>query len=137
MTSAVACVCAHCGAPFLARARDLKRGGGRVCSRRCASVLGGRARAANQRGERNGNWKGGISANKVRYKRLFQQRYPDKARAQFKAAYAERRGRIVRDRCADCGASEDLHKHHDDYSRALEVVILCGRCHRIRHGASR
>lgn len=35
--------------------------------------------------------------------------------------------------CEECGATGKLHRHHDDYSKPLEVVILCPACHRRRH----
>jgi hypothetical protein len=32
--------------------------------------------------------------------------------------------------CQDCGATENLERHHPDYQRPLDVLILCVRCHR-------
>jgi hypothetical protein len=38
--------------------------------------------------------------------------------------------------CYDCGrvaGDRQLHGHHEDYGRPLEVVWLCSSCHRKRH----
>jgi hypothetical protein len=35
--------------------------------------------------------------------------------------------------CQMCGATKDLQKHHPDYSKPLEVVILCRSCHERLH----
>lgn len=34
--------------------------------------------------------------------------------------------------CVDCG-SQAIDRHHEDYSKPLEVVFLCKRCHCKRH----
>ncbi len=34
--------------------------------------------------------------------------------------------------CEKCGAPSQV-KHHEDYSRPLDVIYLCGRCHAARH----
>jgi len=37
--------------------------------------------------------------------------------------------------CQQCGTVTNLHRHHPDYSKPLEVVILCVKCHnRLHHG---
>lgn len=39
--------------------------------------------------------------------------------------------------CEDCGyedlVEDDLVGHHEDYTKPLEVIWLCGPCHRVRH----
>ena len=40
----------------------------------------------------------------------------------------EKRGHIIRQPCAECGA-EKAQKHHPDYSRPTFVVWLCQPCH--------
>ncbi len=32
-------------------------------------------------------------------------------------------------KCALCGATENLHLHHEDYDKPREIVILCAKCH--------
>ncbi len=59
----------------------------------------------------------------------------DSARLKFHNAL--RRGEIIKpDRCNKCGGvfhGPDLHGHHFDYEKPLEVVWLCGPCHRKTH----
>lgn len=31
--------------------------------------------------------------------------------------------------CQECGATENLERHHHDYSKALDVQVLCPPCH--------
>lgn len=38
---------------------------------------------------------------------------------------AIRRGRIERGPCEVCGTTENVHGHHDDYSKPLDVRWLC------------
>lgn len=35
--------------------------------------------------------------------------------------------------CEDCRCSENLERHHPNYSKPLEVVTLCKKCHTLRH----
>ncbi len=58
-----------------------------------------------------------------------------KVYAQRKAAYAQRRGIIVKPVCcSSCDlATGRLHKHHPDYSKPLDVVWLCPKCHGFVH----
>ena len=35
-------------------------------------------------------------------------------------------------RCEDCGAAA-TQRHHEDYSKPLDVVYLCRKCHVLRH----
>jgi hypothetical protein len=55
-----------------------------------------------------------------------------KQSAQAKAAAAIYRGVLVRGPCSQCGAPK-TDAHHEDYSKPLDVVWLCRKCHRLRH----
>lgn len=39
--------------------------------------------------------------------------------------------------CEACGATGALHRHHPDYSKPLEVKILCPACHTKEHAKGR
>lgn len=58
---------------------------------------------------------------------------PDAYRAQTAVGNALRDGKIEREPCAICASSEHVHAHHKDYSRPLDVVWLCARCHHRLH----
>lgn len=40
-------------------------------------------------------------------------------------------------RCQRCGATDRLHRHHHDYSKPLEVEIVCATCHGTEHAQQR
>lgn len=44
-----------------------------------------------------------------------------------------RTGKITPGPCETCGAVDNIHAHHDDYSKPLKVRWLCSTCHRIHH----
>lgn len=56
-----------------------------------------------------------------------------KRRAGAYARQAKWKGRLIEDPCEKCGATADIHMHHDDYSKPLEVRWLCRGCHEIEH----
>lgn len=60
------------------------------------------------------------------------EKYPEKRKAQWDANNAVRDGRLIRKPCEVCGA-KNVHKHHEDYSKPLEVVWLCPRHHKQAH----
>ena len=73
-------------------------------------------------------------AGRERYK----QRHPAKARAGQVVRNAVHRGTLAKpSTCEGCGRKvdnpRDLHAHHDDYDKPLEIEWLCRRCHNERH----
>lgn len=63
-------------------------------------------------------------------------------RAHQEVMKAVARGRLIRpDDCEACGyvgrATRDIHAHHDDYSKPLDVRWLCSSCHKRHHFAER
>lgn len=65
--------------------------------------------------------------------RAWQLRYPEKRRAHEVVRRALIKGDLVREPCADCGSTEHIDAHHDDYSQPLAVIWLCRRHHASRH----
>lgn len=35
--------------------------------------------------------------------------------------------------CQQCGSTSNLNRHHPDYSKPYEVIILCSKCHNRLH----
>lgn len=63
-------------------------------------------------------------------KREFNDRHPEKLRAQHKVAKALRAGRLIRpSTCSACGEPGLIEAHHDDYDKPLDVIWLCTSCH--------
>lgn len=85
-------------------------------------------------------WWAKNAQRKDEYNKRYRERYPEKHRARQAIANAVVEGRIVKpDRCEDCDARTaraDLHGHHTDYSKPLEVDWLCRTCHSARHRAA-
>lgn len=69
------------------------------------------------------------------YQRRWRQRNRRVTAAHAAIKIAIRRGDLTRpETCEGCGLPGDVHAHHDDYDRPLEVEWLCPPCHRERHG---
>jgi ribosomal protein S27AE len=50
--------------------------------------------------------------------------------ARAKLYYAVKKGIVTRPSiCDKCGCSGHIEAHHTDYTKPLEVVWLCKRCH--------
>lgn len=66
------------------------------------------------------------------YQQQYRARFPlaDKARAAV--GRAVRSGKLKKLACEFCGR-EDVHAHHKDYSRPLDVIWLCPKCHHRLH----
>lgn len=70
-----------------------------------------------------------VQRNKAKRMRL---KYPEKWSARAKVRYAVKVGKLEKLACAVCGDIKSS-AHHEDYSKPLEVVWLCGQHHRERH----
>jgi len=57
--------------------------------------------------------------------------HKDGHRAHAKVGYATRAGHLTPKPCEVCGTIDDVHAHHDDYSKPLDVRWLC-RSHHLR-----
>lgn len=56
-------------------------------------------------------------------------KFPKKQSAQNAVKKAIKSGVLVRQPCEDCGGTEHIRAHHDDYNRPLEVRWLCASHH--------
>jgi hypothetical protein len=133
----VAAVCVQCGVDFMTLPQQIRRGGGRYCSKQCFgdhSIATGRFR-----GENNPRWLGGVSKGpgaNMRYKRRADAAHPTHVAARKAVQQAVKRGDLVRLPCEVCGSPKSAG-HHDDYSKPLEVRWLCRTHHDELHAAER
>jgi len=74
---------------------------------------------------------GKITGNKA--KRKYAARNPEKQKATCAVNNAVRDGRLQKLPCKNCGSKKRVHGHHDDYSKPLDVIWLCPRCHKEYH----
>ena len=125
-------VCSVCGTDYLTRPADLHRTS--CCSVQCRSRKGGLM--VSHGGSSNANWRGGISEQPYRYTKLYRERHPEKVRAGYAVRRALEGGRLQRGPCVECGITDGVHAHHNDYTKPLDVVWLCDKHHRIKHGAT-
>ena len=56
-------------------------------------------------------------------------KYPNKYHARTALGNAVRLGKMLRQPCEVCGATEHIHAHHNDYRRPLDVRWLCAKHH--------
>jgi hypothetical protein len=82
-----------------------------------------------QEGENHPHWKGGRAASVARCKRS----HLEEIRTRNIVSKHIRRGHLKRRPCEVCGAANDIHAHHDDYSKPFEIVWLCRRHHAELH----
>lgn len=93
-------------------------------------------RADAMAGEKNPNWKSGISKDGARYSAIQRQRYPERKHARDAVYRALKEGRLIKPVfCEDCKGAKTLSGHHEDYLQEnwLKVIWVCRKCHRIRH----
>ncbi len=75
-------------------------------------------------------------ANNREHRKAYQNERRDLEREKaHHAVYIEiRAGRLIKpERCSECGESEKVDAHHEDYSKPLEVSWLCRKCHSRLH----
>lgn len=117
--------CLVCSVQFLSPIRNVKKGYGKYCSRSCQGKANYRKAFPNAQIYERGR---GMP---------YKQRFPEKNEAHKAVNRAIKNGTLVRQSCEVCGASDDIHAHHDDYSKPLDVRWLCGKHHRAHHGFER
>ena len=66
----------------------------------------------------------------VKYVKAYRKRYPLKTSAH---RIAQKRIPLAKI-CTKCGSTTKVERHHPDYNKKLEVIMLCRSCHREFHG---
>ena len=64
--------------------------------------------------------------------KIWRQKNPIAYKAQTKVGNALRDGKLEKEPCLFCGC-EQVHAHHNDYQKPLDVVWLCPKCHQRMH----
>ena len=119
----VSAVCKNCGVDFFAIKYEVKRGGGKFCSRTCQRSQQAKKNAA-------ARIDGLTAADR---KRAWIEKTPKQVHvAHKKTEWAIESGALVRQPCELCGAIK-VDAHHDDYSKPLEVRWLCRKHHLLHH----
>lgn len=118
--------CLICGKVVHVCAAHEAKGFGKFCSRSCA--------AKSHTGDKNPNWKGGVSQVNYVYKLRQKERYPERVKARDMVSKAIRDGGIKKGTCEVCGTNENIQGHHDNYDEPLNVRWLCKKHHRELHG---
>jgi hypothetical protein len=65
--------------------------------------------------------------------KLYRKNNPNKSKAHGMVGYAIKVGNLHKEPCCQCGATEPVHAHHDDYAKPLNVRWLCAAHHREWH----
>lgn len=73
----------------------------------------------------------------ARISRAWRENNPDGYKAHTAVGNAIRDGRLSKSPCEVCGSVDNLHAHHDDYSKPLDVRWLCAKHHHRMHGEAR
>lgn len=133
--------CEVCGAIFSREAKEVKRSlklkRRSFCSRGCSATFRNKLPANRilraklnrpQIGDKNPNWKGGVS--NVESVLKSRAKHPERHAARKILQRAVKKGLIKKpERCEECGKKKYITAHHEDYSKPLEVDWLCRLCH--------
>jgi hypothetical protein len=88
-------------------------------------------------GNKNPNWKGGISKDNYHYKKLQKQRYPERIKARSIVSKRIESGKIKRENCKFCGTDKNIQAHIKDYKDPLNSIVWCCRRCNIEHHHSK
>ena len=81
---------------------------------------------------RSKSWRKNNPLRHAELTNAWRKRNPEKRSAHRKVERAIKSGRLVRGLCEICG-SHNVHAHHDDYSKPLDVRWLCPKHHIAEH----
>jgi hypothetical protein len=81
------------------------------------------------------DWRKNNSEKLKRSEKYSYEKYPEKIRARSMVSCAIKNGYLTRpDNCSGCDSNKGkIEAHHPDYSKPLEVVWLCRKCHMSEH----
>ena len=71
--------------------------------------------------------------SRCRINQKYHEKHPEQRKASRALNYAIAAGKINRQPCAICGAKDQVHGHHEDYSKPLDVLWLCRKHHILLH----
>jgi hypothetical protein len=74
--------------------------------------------------ESKARWKRDHPDLVARYNDVSRSRFPDKISARYTAGK-----KVPLQSCVICNTTEGIHRHHNDYTKPLEVVFLCSKHH--------
>ena len=77
------------------------------------------------------------SQQSARIAKAWREANPDGYKAHTAVGSAIRDGRLKKKPCEVCGSMTNLHAHHDDYAKPLDVRWLCAKHHHRMHGERR
>ena len=76
----------------------------------------------------------------IEYLKEYRDKYPNKYKAHCIVNNAIRSKKLYKEPCEVCGTEENIHAHHDDYAKPLNVRWLCSAHHsqwHVEHGEAR
>lgn len=70
-----------------------------------------------------------------KHAKKMREKFPEKHKARMELRNAIRRREVIKPKiCSKCGAEPGrIEGHHEDYSKPLDVIWLCTKCHRKLH----
>ena len=113
-------ICQCCGLSFAAMVKELRKGNGKFCSRKCQRSHQALLNAAARKTV-------GLTASE-RKKQWLSKVSPLVVLAHRAVEYAIANKSLIRLPCEKCG-SQKVDAHHDDYLKPLDVRWLCRRHH--------
>lgn len=69
------------------------------------------------------------------YVKKSQKKHPERQMARVMLNNALKSGIITKKTCEICGSDKNIHAHHENYYKPLEVTWLCAQCHTNKHRA--
>jgi len=61
--------------------------------------------------------------------KAYRNKYPKKCKAHYAVKRAIKSKKLFREKCTECGRTDNTHAHHDDYDKPLNIRWLCPPCH--------